>query len=441
MRKILIMLITAAIVVGCSKQETELIFNSTPEERMNQSLAELKSTLVNAPNGWIVGMETGTKGGYGFYMDFSEDDNVTMYSDVNEGSRSVSKNSTYRIKWGTTASLIFDSYSYISLLQDPQPSVAGGVAGKGFQSDLEFNLNRISGDSMIFSGKKYNNQLILVKASEYEKSGYLNEKFPEDIKIINEYLNNGIPVVKVGDVETEISINSDKKVFSLVGLIDNEVVGVDIKYFNIIGESIGFIKPIAYNNEYFTAIVKEESGYKLLTQSGMKFDIYKSDNYILPPAYKLGSAISKMTVPGAFDNSENLPAKTWSSSFAVDWINYNVLAKTSGYNLVTGTTTHTFVPVRNEISVTTTIFQNTSPFTATYAYKYSLDNDRGIIKFTSISAVNGNGGIIVPYMEDSFFANMKDKEFNLSYIKDEKFGNAIQFTRVDDPNYFFTWFY
>lgn len=441
MKRILYICFVAFLFVGCSKDKTDLTFGETPEERMNEKLAEVKSTLTGAPNGWVVGMGTQTKGGYGFYINFKDDDKLTMLSDISEISSANFVESTYRIKWGTTASLIFDTYNYITLLQDPDPSVSDGVAGRGYQSDIEFNLERISGDSVIFIGKKYLNPLILIKANEEEKNKYEAKSFLEDIENVMDYFEDGIPVVKIGDVETEIGINVEGKTMGFIGMPNNIVTGVDVKYYNVIGENIRFIDEVLYNGEYLSAILKESDGYKLLTRSGKKFDIYKSDDYILPPEYKIGAAISSFAVPGPFSFSQNLPMQSWSSLYTVDWNMYLNLSRNGGYNLTIGNTNYTFVAARNEITASSDIFQGSTGFSATYSMKYSIDIETGYFRFLSLASGNGNGGIIVPYMNSTFFANMKDKDFKLSFVNDADFGRAVKFTRVDNPDYFFTWLY
>ncbi|WGQ13301.1 DUF4302 domain-containing protein [Sphingobacterium faecium] len=441
MKRIVYICFAAVLFMGCSKDKTDLTFEATPEERIGEKLAEVKSALVSAPFGWIAGMGTSAKGGYGFYIKFDEDDKLTMLSDYSAESATKSVASTYRVKWGSTASLIFDTYNYITLMQDPVPGVAGGAAGKGYQSDIEFNFDRISGDSVIFIGKKYLNPLVLIKATEEEQNKYQAKSFLEDIENFKDYFEDGIPVVKIGDVETEIGINVEGKTMGFIGMPNNIVTGVEVKYYNVIGENIRFIDEVLYNGEYLSSILKESDGYKLLTRSGKKFDIYKSDDYILPPEYKIGAAISSFAVPGPYSYSQYLPMKSWSSLYIVDWNMYLNLSKNGGYNLTIGNTSYTFVAARNEITASCDIYQGSTGFSATYSMKYSIDKDTGYFRFLSLASANGNGGIIVPYMNSTFFANMKDKDFKLSFVNDATFGRAVKFTRVDNPDYFFTWLY
>lgn len=441
MKKIFYIALLSILSLGCSKEKTDLVFGEAPEERISEELAKWKTALVSAPNGWIAGMGTSASGGFGYYMKFTEDDKVLMYSDLVKEFAVSPETSTYRLKWGMKGTLIFDTYTYLSVLQDPVPDVAGGAPGAGFQSDVEFEFIRLSGDSAIFSGKKYQNPLVLIKATAAEAKKYEDKAFFTDIESFNEYFADGIPVTKVGDVETEIGLNVDGKMISFIGMPNNIVTGIELKYYYVAGESIRMLNDVEYNGEYFSGIIKSGDIYKLQTRSGKTYDIYKSPDYILPPEYKIGKAITSFVVPGPFSYSQYLPMTTWSNSFVTDWNKYLNLSKNSGYNLTIGNTTYTFVSARNEISAVSNIYQGTTGFSATYIMKYSIDEATGYFKFVSLAADNGNGGIIVPYMNNSFFANMKDKEFKLSFVNDPTFGRAVKFTRVDNPDYYFTWLY
>ncbi|MNY20729.1 hypothetical protein D3C86_1542290 [compost metagenome] len=63
--------------ISCSKpKEVDPIFGD-PTQRIADTLAYVKNTLVAAPNGWKAFTTTSiSKGGYGFYMQFSENDRL-----------------------------------------------------------------------------------------------------------------------------------------------------------------------------------------------------------------------------------------------------------------------------------------------------------------------------------------------------------------------------
>jgi len=114
--------------VACKKDDVENVFGQKPEERISDTLTFIRNELVNAPNGWKGGFSTGAKGGFGFYFNFKDDQTVDMLSDYSTSSGNELKSSTYRVSPLFTPTLIFDTYNYITIMQDPAPD-AGGAAG------------------------------------------------------------------------------------------------------------------------------------------------------------------------------------------------------------------------------------------------------------------------------------------------------------------------
>ena len=170
---ILIVLLTTSFV-GCKKQSYVPAFEQTSQERMAEQIKLVQETLTTAENGWIGVLPTAIGGGYGFYMNFDNAQFVNMYADLMDSSASKVRQSQYRIKADMGAALIFDTYTYISLLNDPDNSAYGGNTRDGFRSDIDFIYDHIQGDSLIFIGKRYRQTFSLVKATAAQKARYLN---------------------------------------------------------------------------------------------------------------------------------------------------------------------------------------------------------------------------------------------------------------------------
>src|SRR5690606_12260500 len=142
MMKKIYYLFCAMITMSCSKNETIDVFDELPEERIGKKLEELQDKLLESPYGWNASLPTSGSGGYGFYMDFHEDQTIDMFADLNVETAGVKGTSTYRIKWVMYPTLLFDTYNYITMLQDPASGVYGGVSGSGLKSDIEFEYIR-----------------------------------------------------------------------------------------------------------------------------------------------------------------------------------------------------------------------------------------------------------------------------------------------------------
>lgn len=167
------MFVGLLILLGCKKSSFEAKFDDTPNVRIGKAIAEVKNILSTAPNGWVATTPTGDGGGYGFYMSFDATENVTMYSDMNDVTSVNSIASYYRIKQDAGVDLVFDTYCYLTWLNDPTPSTFGGNLKTGFKSDVDFIYQRSTADSVIFLGKRYRQQLTLVKATAAQKASYV----------------------------------------------------------------------------------------------------------------------------------------------------------------------------------------------------------------------------------------------------------------------------
>lgn len=442
MKKIFYLMFLVLLAFSCSKpKEIDPLFGN-PDERVSDTLMYVKKALVDAPYGWKAYTTTAiSKGGYGFYIQFSKDDRLKMIGDLNNTTASVLKESTYRIRQIMYATLSFDTYNYITMLQDPDPSVYGGAAGKGLGSDNEYDYVKTHGDTLFFRGRKFEQPLVLIKAKAEEQTSYLNKQLSEDIEGVNTYFEAGISVVTLNKANCEFTLNKAAKQINLMAMIDGKVESIQIPYCYNLGKSMTLLSDSTFDGERFTQITEKSGVYTLHALSGKTFAIKKSNEYLLPPQYKLGTAITDMFQPGVYSYAGYLPLKTWSASYVVDWNEYVRLSKTSGYNLTVGDSFYNFNDAKKVITMDGYIYQGNTRYIGGYLMNYSIDLDKGTIRFLSIKSTTNNGGIMVPYMNATFFKKMINHDFKLSFITDKDFGSGVQFTSVEDPNYYFSFVY
>src|SRR5204862_5715275 len=69
-------------------------------------------------------------------------------------------------------SLLFDTYSYLHVLADPNPDVNGGTVGGGLFSDFEFYFDSNSADTIQLVGRLNGSKMSLVKATPAEENAY-----------------------------------------------------------------------------------------------------------------------------------------------------------------------------------------------------------------------------------------------------------------------------
>ncbi|WP_187261427.1 DUF4302 domain-containing protein [Pontibacter beigongshangensis] len=172
MRKILLLcLLLTAFLTAC-REDNEPAPGERPEERLSKALSEYKAQLISSPYGWKATLYPRGGGGYNFLFKFTEDDRVIMSSDIN-ASTATALESTYRLKTMQRPSLLFDTYSYLHILSDPDATVSGGDWGAGKNSDFEFSFTEVTPDIITLTGNIMTSRLVLTRATQAEAESYI----------------------------------------------------------------------------------------------------------------------------------------------------------------------------------------------------------------------------------------------------------------------------
>jgi len=174
-RNILYIILAISLLASCRKDDDN-VFDKSPDERLNETLAKYQSALTASTTGWNANLVTGNGGAYRFYFSFDDKNRVQMYSDFDTSTSSNVRESSYRLKALQQPSLIFDTYSYIHLLSDPDGSVNGGNYGQGLKSDFEFAIDTVTADSVLLTGRFNGSKLKLVKAAAGDRAAWANKQ-------------------------------------------------------------------------------------------------------------------------------------------------------------------------------------------------------------------------------------------------------------------------
>lgn len=138
------LIFAAAVGMASCTEKAPRVFDLSPDERAQAQLERYREILCSAPCGWLVTVGTqdvGAAGGaYRFRMTFKPNNRVTMYADVDAATSSTPKESSYRLKQMQYPTLMFDTYSYIHLPDDPGAPIPGATQGMGLLSDSDVNL-------------------------------------------------------------------------------------------------------------------------------------------------------------------------------------------------------------------------------------------------------------------------------------------------------------
>lgn len=327
MKKLIYLFVAILMFSSCKKSNYVPKFDEPAEIRVGKQIALVREALTAAPNGWIATLPTGARGGYGFHMSFDDKEVLTSYADLTDVSSRKEIVSTYRIKQDAGIDLVFDTYTYLTWLNDPDPSTYGGAAKTGFSSDVDFIFKRISGDSILFTGKRYRQTLILVKATAAEKISYQTGGYKAAIDKLKAFLeDNQNPYIEVGTLKAGLSLGNITKLINLTGekpdgIVDSQtgvfaytLYGADILAGGFSYEGVTFVKlgwkdantPALYDQAGKEYLVKN-SALPLLTLDqlwGSKFTGIYSDYKTINP----GTTTAGADILNYFYNNLTVPA-------------------------------------------------------------------------------------------------------------------------------------
>lgn len=204
------------VLLSCKTEDP--VFESSSNERVNAALESYQKQLVGSEYGWKAAIYPGAGGVYSFYFKFNDQNRVVMYSDFDQESAVTSKESSYRVKALQVPSLVFDTYSYLHVLADPDAGVNGGDYGLGLQSDFEFSFNpdTLSNGTITLTGTKNRTRLVLTKATQAEAVAYGTGGLGKSLLFNNIDL---YPVyfkrVTIGGVTYEMNVNTSLRTITL----------------------------------------------------------------------------------------------------------------------------------------------------------------------------------------------------------------------------------
>ena len=118
--------VTILLFSACRKYDN--VFDQSPDARLNETLNKYKSALTSSPAGWNASLKTGSGSTYHFHFRFTDSNRVFMFADINQ-TTATARERSYRLKALQTPSLLFDTYSYLHELADPD-------AASGFKTGI-----------------------------------------------------------------------------------------------------------------------------------------------------------------------------------------------------------------------------------------------------------------------------------------------------------------
>jgi len=440
MKRLLFFIALLSLLMGCKKTSYVAKFDKTPQERVGEQMALVSNILTSAENGWIASLPTSAGGGYGFYVSFDKDQNVKMYADMTDQSAAEVGKSYYRIKQDMGTDLVFDTYNYISMLDDPDSQVMGGASKIGYSSDVEFIYDRSTADSIVLIGKKYRQPFKLVKATAaqraiYEAGGYKTaiNKFKNFFAMTkNPYIElaSGNATLKIGITPNMTNdLDNGKRVDFTGVLADGTTVASNTEKFNFtLDGAVILNKGLVFQGISFVKFVwKNETTLAVYDTTGKEY-ILKSSATPLVPLYQLwGSKYS-----GMLSEFKTIYKGTSANGAAILNYFHNNLTTSAvtGYVFNYGRINFAWNVVNKRLTINAHTSQSggASTWVTTSAYTYTMDAN-GVYKFTLLSAPSGGyAGKIIVKLHDFILANRVSFDY---YVDGENTYGKM--TSVDDP--------
>ncbi|MBC6109073.1 DUF4302 domain-containing protein [Pedobacter fastidiosus] len=433
MRKILLYsLLSFALFSGCKKDEI-LVDGERPEERVTEALTKYNDLLTGSAFGWKAYLYPSGGGGYSFYLNFTKSNRVTMFADLDYGPAQTSMESSYRMKAMQAPTLSFDTYNYMHILADPNPSVFGGVAGYGVYSDFEFAVDKQVGDTLKLNGKFLDSKLILVKATQAEQTSY-NSKglFNSVSNTVNYTSANPNLYVFLGDAtKIQTSIDVYNKVFSLTYESNGEVITTSTGFaFTLTG--IILQDPLYYKGKKISELTWDSvKGVYYTIVDGARVEIVISPTPILPLHLLIGINYTTITAP----NGTTYPG--WSSDFQARRAAAAAAMLAGPYALRLDKMAFKFNTIQKTMVLTVDIYQGATRFIGDFPYTF-VKSAAGVYKFTA-GTPTGNAALIIANMAPLTTQRLNVDQFTLDYFTHPSTGATLgQFKSVENPGFTFT---
>jgi hypothetical protein len=248
-----LLVLSVFIFSACKKYDTAFV--ETPDQRINAAMKKYQSALTGSPAGWNATIKTLNGGIYHYHFRFTDSNRVKMYSDFNQGTAATAGESSYRLKALQTPALLFDTYSYLHLLSDPDASVNGGDYGVGLASDFEYSLDSLTADSILLTGRVYGTKLTLVKATQAEFDAWQNGRWANTLAFENiNKIQNYFRRLTVNGVNYEVRINSVSRMlaFTWIDASGNTKQFITSYYYSATG--VVFVTPFNTGTQTITGL-------------------------------------------------------------------------------------------------------------------------------------------------------------------------------------------
>lgn len=397
--------------VSCKKDDSGSVFGEKPDERLDKVMQAYSKQLTGSENGWKAFLYTNGEEAYSFLFNFTESNRVTMFADIDEESASAAFESSYRLKAVQQPSISFDTYSYIHLLADPDPSVIGGVVGSGKFSDFEFAIDSAGKDTIRLTGNNLGSKMVLVRATKAEADAYKAGALQQMKENADAYASaTPFSFMQVNDSKYETIISPGSKMIALA-FSENGEDKILTSAYSYTSYGIHLSQPFQLAGLTFDELFwnAETGGYYTISGTN-RISVQPSTTPSAPLSALLGVVYSSIVVP---QGSGTNPLPGTSPLFVNEYNNARLGILNGPYRLTMRAMTFIFNANTNSMRISLAISQGTANFLATYDYSYTKSAD-GVFRFTRLSS-NGNASLITTNM-NSLLKYIEGDGFKIDYF-------------------------
>jgi Domain of unknown function (DUF4302) len=289
MKKIFIYILFFQLAfLSCKKSEIEPLFTESANLRAANQIANYKKQLSDSQYGWkgIYYPHGGQDGGYSFYLKFDDKGNVSMFSDLDGFFAFTPFNTTYQVKALQKPTLIFDSYSYLHELVNPDYN-----GGSGLLADLELSYEAVTDSKITLKGVLNDTQMELTKLTKIEYDALLRGDYATNVYDTGDYLNTGkFLSFSFGTGQlSDLSINLNTKVFTAYFLANGQFGSVS-SAFSFTTTGILFKDPITlYGNTFKEMFWDAVKKVYYINVNGKRIDVIESNKLSTPFRLAMGN--------------------------------------------------------------------------------------------------------------------------------------------------------
>lgn len=307
---------------ACKKAEVDPLFSETANTRTTTVIDGYKKQLTSAEYGWKGEYYTdgGDGVGYSFYLKFDAAGKVSMYSDIDgfyyfTNGYDKAFESTYQVKALQKPTLIFDSYSYLHELVNPDYN-----GGPGQYADLELEVATVSDSKITFVGVKNKTALTLTKVTKTESDLVAKGSLGTNVKSIYGVSTFLVLPLPTGE-KTDVLLDLSTKQFGLLYFDKSGNGAIASSAFVITATGLKLKDAITVNGSTFDEVLYDEllkSYY--VNIGGKRYNITSS----LRPSISFYQALGTLFV--GFNMNPAIPTQTAEYKALYTRIKNNVIA-------------------------------------------------------------------------------------------------------------------